>query len=524
MRLYRSVLGRNFYRLPPERQRAVSLRNVIRFVQRYVYPYHPYLRKKYREAGIDVGKLGTYEDFARLPVTSKHDYRKDPRAFILQPKFPTREELVPYDTERIRTGEILRYAWQALTNRPADYARLFRKMSFGKGHIGRRAAQEWMPIHFHASAGSSGDPTPAVYTHYDFTHNAPELASMIFLQPDVLEPGKPTIEWNSTSISLFPGVPHLAFFQTVFVKLVAGVSCFDTCGGNVVPTERSIQLCAEGQFEGISSVPSYLVYWMRRAVEMRKQGKIPPLASLKCVVVGAEPVSDRLREYIKELARELGAHPRFAIVEAYGMTEMKWGFTECDEGSKVHLNPKFWFWEVLDKETLQPVGEGKEGLLVFSHIDWRGTVFVRYNTGDLVKGGIVHDRCSFCGYTFVRLIGPIARAQKDFTKLKGTRVALQELVGTVRDTPGVRNFQAILDKEVPGDEFSRDVLRLRIVALDGTDRTSLTDTLRRRIKDSVEVTPDDITFESDAEKFERELFARTGVKADYVVEKRPVHL
>ena len=39
-----------------------------------------------------------------------------------------------------------------------------------------------------------------------------------------------------------------------------------------------------------------------------------------------------------------------------------------------------------------------------------------------------------------------------------------------------------------------------------------------------EVTPDEVRIEPDRQKLELELFERTGIKAEYVVENRPVHL
>jgi hypothetical protein len=225
MFLARKYLTRNLYRREPDEQREIALRNVLRYVRDYIVPYHPYLRKRYREAGVDVGRLRTYEDFRRLPVISKSDYRPDPRAFILQPKIPTREHLISYDTEPIARRFLLRYAWQAIWNRPYDPVHLFRKLPFKTGKVGRRIANEWMPIHFHGSTGTTGDPTPMVYTRYELENNLRELACAVLLEPDKRDPKRPHVEWNTRHMSLLPGVPHLAFFQGVLVKLPVSISC-----------------------------------------------------------------------------------------------------------------------------------------------------------------------------------------------------------------------------------------------------------------------------------------------------------
>ncbi len=131
--------------------------------------------------------------------------------------------------------------------------------------------------------------------------------------------------------------------------------------------------------------------------------------------------------------------------------------------------------------------EGEPGVLVFSHIDWRGTVLVRYWTGDLAKGGLRWERCRCCGYTFPLLFGPICRAEKDFTKIKGTLVDLSQLVDCIRGTPGVRLFQVVLANENAAGELSNDLLTLHILPEAGQDLADLEQRLRQCVKATFEV-------------------------------------
>ena len=202
------------------------------------------------------------------------------------------------------------------------------------------------------------------------------------------------------------------------------------------------------------------------------------------------------------------------------MTEFKWVFMECDEGAGIHLNPKYYYWELLDPETRRPVPPGQPGALVFSHIGWRGTVLIRYWTGDLVKGGLTWDRCPRCGYTFPRLHPPICRLEHDFTKIKGARVDLSLLTETVRATEGVRRFQIVLARESELDELSRDCVIVHVLAEPGAAQSAIEDALRHRVKAATEVAPDQVVFEHDEAGFEARLFARNGVKADYLIERR----
>jgi phenylacetate-CoA ligase len=507
----------NFYMQSVQDQRDASFRRLSNYINDFIYPYHPYYRKLFKENGIRPSDIRKPSDLARIPVTSKDDYRPDPIAFILQPKLPGREPM--YDTAGLSPKLIGKYLAQAVFNYPRDFAKLYRvnyKEGFAYLKVGRRVAQEFNPIHFHASAGSTGDPTPAVYTYRDLHVPVTETASAFWAGE--------AVKWDMRALNIFPGAPHLAFFQVVMGKWFGGASGFDTFGGNVVPTDRQIQLFVEGGFSGLIAIPSYLVYWLRKAVDMVEAGDVKPLEKMMIAICAAEPLTDSLKKYIKDLVVRAGGRKDFRLVQGYGMTEMKIAFYECHESSNIHLNPKYFYWEVLDPDTLEPVPEGEPGVLTFSHIDWRGTTFLRYFTGDLIAGGVRWERCPHCGLTYPIMYPPIMRAKKDFTKLKGTRVALMELVTAIRDTKGVYQFQAVLDKEVPGDEFSRDKLVIKLAVQDGFSPDAVCDEVKKNVKGVTEVTPDEIVIEQDKEKLELQLFERTGIKADYIVENRPVHL
>ncbi len=512
----------NYFELEPAEQRQFALAKFFNYLRRYVGPYHPYLRCRYAEAKVDLARLRTADDLRRLPIVDKTPLRENPQAFILRPHLENVPALEGYPTERLSRSLLLKYVAQAILNRPKDYTRLLRNPSF-RERVRRRGLLEWLPVHFHASTGSTGKPTPAAYTHYDLTRVLPELAAALVI-PKRPDPNEVYFDFADRGMNIFPGAPHLAFFIPVLAKTAIGTSTFDTFGGTVIPTDRQITIFAEGGFSSLTAVPSYLVYWFRRAKELQAEGQIGPLTALKRVLVGAEPLSDTMRECIRALALELGAHPRFRIYQTLGMTEMKWGFAECTEGSGLHLNPRFFYWELLHPDTREPVAEREPGVLVFSHIDWRGTVLVRYWTGDLVKGGMTWERCQQCGYTFPKIYAPICRAEKDFTKIKGTRVDLSNLVESVRGTPGVRNFQVLLESEDQHQEFSRDLVTIQVAVEPGYVADDVGERIRSRVKLSTEVSPDRIVFEPDERQIERRLFERTGIKAEYVVERRKLHI
>lgn len=501
-----------FYRLDADQQRRRTFRRLQRYLRTVVAPYHPAFRDLCEQHSINVADIRSYEDFCQIPVTTKQQYRDQPLRYVLQPEFPGTEPAEK--TSPIARSFLLKYLFQSLTGRPGLPTAPFIPQSL-KEQISQRACREWLPVHFHASAGSTGAPTAAVYSHHDLTEIVPEIMAATLVRDT--DPSLPPFHWTNQRLNLMPGAPHLAFFQAVFGKMMLGLSIFDTFGGKVIPTERQIQLFAQGRFNTLIAVPSYLMYWLRKAVALLDAGDIPAFGErFQTVALGAEPVSAAMKTQIRQLAQRLGAHPNFQIIETFGMTELKSAGMECGEGSGIHLNPRYYFWELLHPDTREPVAPGEPGVLVFSHIDWRGTVFVRYWTGDLIQGGMKHERCPQCGYTFVRIFGPIARADKDFTKIKGTLVALQELIAVVRDTEGVRNCQIVLDRQSSG----ADRFVVRALPLTGTNEQQIQDAIRRNVHSTMEVTPDDVQIETDEEGFEQELFQRTGIKAEYVVDRR----
>lgn len=490
-----------------EKQKKWSEKQLINYIKNYVYPYHPYYRRKFKELSINPAKIKSYDDILKLPLTTKEDMVEEYEAFILQPKFPGQKSL--YDTAPIAKANFLKYLLQALAVKGfAAETPSHRTLRY---RIEQMARREWYPIHFHASGGTTGNPSPALYTWYDIRINTPPLAVLANLCG---------LELDHRCLNLFPAAPHLAFFQVVMSEFLLGGFVFHTCGGQVVPTERQIELAERGKFDFISAIPSYLTYWLETAERMRKEGKIKIIDTMKFAVVAGEPMVPAYRERLKKQFAAIGS-PEVKIIEGYGMTEVKGAFYECDEGSGLHLSPEKYFWEILDPKTKEPVEEGKPGVLTFSHIGWRGTVFLRFYTGDLING-MVWDKCPKCGYTIPRLLTPMCRAVKDFTKIKGARVPLLALQTAVRNSEGVESFQVIITKEKEEDPFSRDLVIVYVAKKEGFDEEKVSNSIRKNVKLDCEISPNKIIFE-DTQRLEERLFQRTGLKADWIIDERQVH-
>ncbi len=496
------------YEWTPEEQREYSLAKLIKYIKDYVYPYHPYYRKLFKEQGIDPDKLRSYDDLRRIPITTRADTAADQKAFILQPKV----EDSAYDVEDLGKSKELKYAWQTLTTR---YVRdLYGKPRSFRERVEQTALGEWNPIHYHMSGGTTGLPSMATYTNHDMKNVIPYLAGMLYL-----------FGWEPKmrGLNMFPGLPHLAFFQVVFAELTVdhGASLFHTCGGKAIPTEKQVVIASMLPFDMYIAIPSYMTYWLKTAAQLIEMG-VPKPAPVKFAVLAAEPLSDEYRDKLKDQFEKIGS-PDVKIIEGYGSTELRAAFFECGEKTGLHLNPEFYFWEVLDPETKEPVKWGEPGVLCFSHINWRGTVLLRYWMGDLIQGGVVWDKCLSCGLTMPILRPPIGRAERDFTKIKGARVPHMNFQNAIRRVDGVESFQVIITKEDEEDVASRDRVIVYVSVGEDVDAETVKAGITKQVKIDTEISPDEIHVEL-PDQIEKRLFERTGLKAEWVVDNRQLHV
>jgi phenylacetate-coenzyme A ligase PaaK-like adenylate-forming protein len=491
-----------------DEQREMSFDLLLKYIREYVYPYSPYYRKLFKENGIDPARLNTYEDFLRVPITTKEDNLEDPRSFILQPSIAGQESA--YDTAHLSKKKLAKYAVRTLGTR---YAR----DKYGPGRsfkdkVRQTALREWFPIHFQASGGTTGASSATVYTYDEVMPGGAFCnASNLFW----------FIKGFDTSIMLLnvmPGVPHLGFYQSFLAMFMEGNSVFNTFGGRGIATERQVEIASKGDFAVMVGITSYISHWLDVAKKMIDEGTVLPITSFRMAFCAGEPVNAEYAEKIKSQFAAIGCGDTM-VGEIYGSTELKVAFYECDTGSKPHVSPEYFFVECLDPETRQPVNYGEPGVFVFSHIGWRGTVFLRYWTGDLVQGGISWDKCRHCGLVMPRLNTPIVRAEHDFTKIKGARVLYLDLQNSVRNVPGVKLFQVVITKENPEDPYTRDWVRVFVTKTEGEPEERLKAEIARKMKAETEISPSEIVFEDYDALMER-LFQRTGLKADWLIDER----
>ena len=352
-------------------------------------PYHPFYHNLFKKNKINFSGIKTTEDLKKLPFTAKEDIAptaKEPKKsldFVLQPN----KQLI------------------------SRYASLNKKIKiiFNKNSL----FYEYKPCHIHFTTGRTANATPVLYTAYDLQRLEESGRRMVNML---------NMSSKDIVINAFPYAPHLAFWQTFYAAKGANLLSLHTGGGKILGTEKIINSIEGMKATCLAGMPGYLYHLIRTAKEKKSD-----FSSLSLVVFGGERVALGLREKIKNDLASTGSK-NARILSTYAFTEGKTAWLECKEESGYHLYPDFEFIEIVDKNG-ESVNEGEKGEIVCTSLDWRGSVFLRYKTGDMSK--LYYGKCSHCSRTLPRIDAEIERSSeyREFalTKIKGSFVNLNAL-------------------------------------------------------------------------------------------------
>ena len=363
---------------------------------------------------------------------------------------------------------------------------IFNALLHGKKAAQEHAEREFRPILLTSTTGRSADPVPFLFTKHDLAH-------LDLTGERLMLAGASQRDWRH--INLFPYAPHLGFWQAHHAGLGFGTFMLSTGGGKTLGTEGNIKLIDKIQPDVLIGMPTFIYHVLREAHETGKRW-----TTLKRLVLGGEKVADGLRARLRELAAALGS-PDVHIMATYGFTEAKMAFPECvgasHESFGYHLSPDLGLIELIDPKTGHLVPDGHPGEIVFTPLDSRGTVVLRYRTGDIAEGGLHWEKCPNCGRTCPRLVGPISRVSEvkelHMDKLKGTLVNFNVLEHLLDDQRGIAAWQIELRKR-HDDPLETDEVHLHLAAEPGITPTDLELAVTRRFHEATEITPNALHF------------------------------
>ena len=471
--------------IPVAEQRRVQNAKLHRYLTEVIAPFSPYYKK------FDLANIKTVADLQHLPFTSKADLLPT----VEQPdKF--REFIITPDIT------VLKHRLRVLAEA------LFR----GRRAVERRFEREYRPIFLTATTGRSSQPVAFVYTDHDMQNLRVTGARLIQTF------GTTT---KMRGVNMFPYAPHLAFWQVVYAGLEFGMLLVSTGGGKVMGTDGNIGIIDRIKPEALVGIPTFVYHVIRQAhAEGRKWPQVTK------IILGGEKSPQGIRRKMVELLQQMGAGD-VRVCSTYGFTEARTAWGECPpppgEWSGYHLFPDLGIFEVIDPATGAVQGEGEPGELVYTPLDARGTVVLRYRTGDYVSGGITWEPCPHCGRTVPRIIGEIGRQSNtkelQLGKLKGTLINFDTLQHILDDSPDVGEWQLEIRK-VNDDPLEVDELVLHLAPTNGADLGALQDKIRQRFQRDVEVTPNRIEIHSLADMLHR-IKLETSLKEVRVLDARP---
>lgn len=364
--------------MPREQMRALQGKRLHKIVD-YVYHNVPFYREKLQALDITPDDITSIDDIVKLPFTLKQDLRDN---------YP----------------------------------------------IGLQAAPQSEIIRYHASTGTTGNPTIVGYTRKDVGVWS-ECMSRCLTSYGVT---RDDIFSVSYGYGLFTGGLGVHY----------GV---ENLGASVVPastgnTHKLIRLIRDLRITGIACTPSYALHI---AEYMEEEGITLDQVNLRIGAMGAEPWTESMRD---EIERRLG----LKAYNLYGLSEIMGPCVsyECSCQNGSHINEDHYYPEIVNPNTLEPVPDGEVGELVFTTLTKEGMPLLRYRTRDLCC--ILPGECS-CGRTSRRMGRLIGRSD-DMIIVRGINVFPSQIESVILSMPQCApHFLMIVDRRNNLDKLTVQV-------------------------------------------------------------------
>jgi phenylacetate-CoA ligase len=216
--------------------------------------------------------------------------------------------------------------------------------------------------------------------------------------------------------------------------------------GGAQPTEARMRQIIDFGATVVASTPTYA---LRLAQEAQALGIDLPGSAVARVILSGEPAGSipQTKALIEE---QWGAK----AYDTAGMTEIGTIMVfECaHQPGGTHIIEDHVIEEVIDPDTLEPVGYGERGERVVTSFG-RGTIpLIRYRTGDLVCK-VPAATCS-CGRVYDIYEGGILGRVDDMKIIRGTNVYPRAIEAIVREFPLVDEFQTVISRHGVRDEIT----------------------------------------------------------------------
>jgi phenylacetate-CoA ligase len=406
-----------------ERRKPSWIRNaqdraLRRYLAQDVYPYSPYYQVRFDEAGVSQRGVRARADLDKLPLTT-FDEIVNPASVVLRPDEQSIQQYA-------RIGLVARVFWAKLWRR--EWA------------VNQRLIDPvYKPLHWHVDDGFPiGSSAEDVDRLAELGRRWLELAGVA--RYDVL-------------VSVLPPGPNLAYWELVLGSRQAGVSAL-----HMNPSTTVDQLAA-ARPNVVAGRPSELVRLLEGARPIERN-----LDDLRTVLVAGARLDDATRRHLMALV-----DGQASVVAAWAPPGVRSLWCQCREGEGFHTSPDTELLEVVDPLSGVPLAEGGEGELVWTSVDWKGTVFLRLRTG--VYGAVDEKPCPACGRTTPRIL-PTSTAEPSFARVLDSHPAVQAWQAELRTVDGQEELIVFISIERNGRpgrllrELDRDLTVTQFVVLD----------------------------------------------------------
>jgi phenylacetate-CoA ligase len=421
----------------------------------------------------------------------------------------SRKKIQEIQLERLQTTVHLVYErvpfyqkkFKALKIKPEDIKTLddIRKLPFTTKDDLRHTAPFGMMaiplddcIELHASSGTTGVPVTVCYNRHDLSVWSEVMARCLSMS-------------GLTKKDVFQNpIPYGTFTGAFGFHYGA-----QNIGALVIPSgqgqsERQIKLMEYYGTTFMSGVASYAMRLGQVALEMKMD---PKKLKVRNGLFGAEMFTPGLKKRIMD-TWDMDVH------DIYGLTEMcgPGVSTDCDQHDGLHLWEDHFFVEVVNPETLEPVGVEEEGEIVLTTLTKEGMPLLRYRTRDIAK--LYDQKTCECGRTHVRH-SMIKGRSDDMIIIRGTNIYPGQIESVLMKHSQVGgNWRMVLSTENDVDNLTVEVETKQIISKFDTEQ--LAQKLRNDIQSVIVFTPK-------IEVLPPNTIPETGLKAKRVVDNRKRH-
>lgn len=217
---------------------------------------------------------------------------------------------------------------------------------------------------------------------------------------------------------------------------------FEQLGANVAPMgiEDNRRLVRSLTALRPTAIESFTTQCVQLALTARELGIDPAEDwSIERLLIGGEPGGGSAA--VREQLAELYGDP--VVVEYYGSAEVRLAGMESPAQVGFHLAEPFTVFELLDPESLEPVDEGEEGVLVVTSLYRWGAPMIRINTEDVTT---LHTGPCPTGMPFARA-GKILGKRGGIVRAGGKNIYPEPLIGAVRRFAEVERFRLLVSRE-----------------------------------------------------------------------------